>query len=163
MDHEPVSRNEALARFMRLARICEERGSGVDKAVSAAEERVMPAPKFEASGGSTRVTLLTRRPYGDMTRDEVLNACYLHACLLYLKGERMTNATLRGRLGLPSCGGGTGFRLRSSSCRRGVGLQQWDQVFAEKQRKYHVANPRTGGIQQQIIDIKRLPSEPIEG
>jgi hypothetical protein len=42
-------------------------------------------------------------------------------------------------------------------------LQQWDQVFAEKQREYHVANSGTSGTQQQIIDIKRLPSEPIEG
>jgi ATP-dependent DNA helicase RecG len=100
IDAEPRSRNERLARFMRLAKICEERGSGVDKAVSAAEDREMPAPQFQASGDSTRVTLLTARPYRDMTRDEAHNACYLHACLLYLRGEHMTNATLRRRLGL---------------------------------------------------------------
>jgi ATP-dependent DNA helicase RecG len=101
LDFEPKSRNEALARFMRLAHICEERGTGVDKAVSAAEEYEMPAPMFDAPGASTRVVLLTHRPFKNMTRDEQLNACYLHACLLHLKGERMTNTSLRRRLGLP--------------------------------------------------------------
>jgi ATP-dependent DNA helicase RecG len=31
IDEPPRSRNEDLARFMRLVNICEERGSGVDK------------------------------------------------------------------------------------------------------------------------------------
>jgi ATP-dependent DNA helicase RecG len=46
------SRNEALASLMRRFRICEERGSGIDKVVFEVELFQLPAPLFEAPEGS---------------------------------------------------------------------------------------------------------------
>lgn len=46
LDTPPRSRNEALASFMRLAGICEERGSGIDKVVAATERLQLPAPSL---------------------------------------------------------------------------------------------------------------------
>ena len=38
LGNPPISRNETLAALMRRIGICEERGSGIEKAVSAVEE-----------------------------------------------------------------------------------------------------------------------------
>ena len=49
---ENRSRNEQLADIMRRFGICEEKGSGIDKVVSAAEVFQLPAPDFRV--GDTR-------------------------------------------------------------------------------------------------------------
>jgi predicted HTH transcriptional regulator len=45
-DTPPRSRNESLASLMRRFRICEERGSGIDKVVFLVELYQLPAPLF---------------------------------------------------------------------------------------------------------------------
>jgi ATP-dependent DNA helicase RecG len=135
LDLEPRSRNEDLARFMRIAHICEERGTGVDKAVSAAEQYEMPAPMFDAPGDLTRVILLTHRPFRDMTRDEQMNACYMHACLLHLRGERMTNTSLRKRLGLPETQVSTVSRLIQAAIQADV-IRMYDASSSRKLASY---------------------------
>jgi ATP-dependent DNA helicase RecG len=49
------SRNERLADFMRRMRICEEKGSGIDKVIHAAEVYQLPAPSFQSDGIRTQV------------------------------------------------------------------------------------------------------------
>ena len=107
IDWPAQSRNESLARAMRLLRFCEERGSGIDRVVAAAEEAGLPPPGFEvlaADGGGAdfmRVRFHGPRAFGQMSQEERLRAVYQHACLLYQRGERLTNASLRQRLRLP--------------------------------------------------------------
>ena len=43
---EYQSRNERLADLMRRLGVCEEKGSGVDKVIQAAEAFQLPAPDF---------------------------------------------------------------------------------------------------------------------
>lgn len=100
LDTPPRSRNEALASFMRLAGICEERGSGIDKVVAATERLQLPAPLFEKPDGFTRAVLFAHKPLREMTRAERTHACYLHACLRYVERDPMTNASLRARFGI---------------------------------------------------------------
>ena len=50
--------------------------------------------------GATRVILFGPRRFADMTTEERLRACYQHAVLRYLSGDRMRNATLRERFGV---------------------------------------------------------------
>jgi len=100
LDTPPRSRNEALASFMRLAGICEERGSGVDKVVAAVERLQLPAPLFEQPEGFTRAVLFSHKPFREMTRAERTHACYLHACLRHVERDPMTNASFRARLGI---------------------------------------------------------------
>jgi ATP-dependent DNA helicase RecG len=95
------SRNERLADFMRRMRICEEKGSGIDKVVSAAEVYQLPAPRFTSDGIRTQVTIFGPMKMEDMDRLDRIRACYQHCCLKYVMSERMTNQSLRRRFGLP--------------------------------------------------------------
>lgn len=100
IDQPPRSRNEALAAFMRRINICEERGSGIDKVITAIETFQLPPPDFRISGDNVVSVLFAGRLYADMTPDERIRACYQHACLRYVSNDRMTNATLRERFGI---------------------------------------------------------------
>lgn len=100
IDEPPRSRNEKLAGMMRRVNICEERGSGIDKVVFAIEAFQLPAPDFRVAGNSTVATLFAQREFAGMDRSERVRACYQHACLMYVSGRRMSNSSLRKRLGL---------------------------------------------------------------
>jgi ATP-dependent DNA helicase RecG len=100
VDTPPKSRNEALASLMRRFRICEERGTGIDKVVFEVEFYQLPAPLFEVPPGFTRTVLFAHRPLTAMSGPDRVRACYLHACLRYVLREDMTNTSLRARFGV---------------------------------------------------------------
>ncbi len=100
VDTPPRSRNEALASLMRRFRICEERGSGIDKVVLQVELFQLPAPLFESPEGFTRAVLFAHKPLSAMDKADRVRACYLHACLCYVTRKEMTNTTLRARFGV---------------------------------------------------------------
>lgn len=100
LDSPPKSRNEALASFMRRIGVCEERGSGVDKAVFETEVYQLPAPLFEVIESNTRVTLFAHRLLSKMDRKDRVRATYLHACLKYVHRDYLTNSSLRERFGI---------------------------------------------------------------
>ncbi len=98
----PRSRNETLASMMRRIGVCEERGSGIEKAVLAVEAELLPAPLFESDEGFTRAVLFAHKDLSDMDRAERVRACYLHACLHYKLNQPMNNTSLRERFGIAS-------------------------------------------------------------
>lgn len=100
LDTPPQSRNEALASFLRRVNICEERGSGIDKVVFQTELYQLPAPLFEVVGGHTRVVLFAHKTFAAMDKADRTRACYVHACLQYVRRQPMTNSTLRKRFGV---------------------------------------------------------------
>jgi ATP-dependent DNA helicase RecG len=100
IDEPPRSRNERLAALMRRIAICEERGSGIDKVIFHIEMFQLPAPDFRVSVESTIAVLYGPRKFAQMNREERIRACYQHACLQYVSGSHMTNASLRKRLGI---------------------------------------------------------------
>lgn len=100
VDTPPRSRNEALASLMRRFRICEERGSGIDKVVFETEFHQLPAPLFEAPEGFTRITLFAHKTFGEMDKADRVRACYLHACLKWVQRDYLTNASLRERFAI---------------------------------------------------------------
>ncbi len=100
IDEPPRSRNEALAALMRRMGICEERGSGIDKVISTVEVFQLPAPDFRIAGESTVAVLYGPRKFSQMSRDERIRACYQHACLQFVSGTKISNASLRKRLGI---------------------------------------------------------------
>ncbi len=101
IDGGTQTRNPEFARLMRDARICEQRGSGVDRAVKEIERAVLPPPLFSVSQGVTAVTIYKKRLFVDMTPDERVRACYQHAQIMHEDNEAMNNASLRHRFGLP--------------------------------------------------------------
>lgn len=94
------SRNERLADLMRRMGICEEKSSGIDKVVQAAEVFQLPAPNFRAGHKRTIVTIYGPRPFEDMGRDDRVRACYQHCALKYVMSKWMTNQSLRERFHL---------------------------------------------------------------
>ena len=104
LDAPPRSRNEQLARMMRRMGLCEERGTGVEKVISEAERYLLPPPEFRQKPNAVRTILHAPRVFSEMSQDERLSACYQHAALLFKRGHRMTNSSLRLRFGLEDTG-----------------------------------------------------------
>lgn len=100
IDLPPRSRNEAIASLMRRMGLCEEQGSGLDKVIAQAELFQLPAPLFRAADESLQVILYGPRKFAQMTPDERVRACYQHAVLRFLSGDRMKNASLCERFGI---------------------------------------------------------------
>ena len=94
------SRNEALAELMRRLRICEEKGSGIDKVVHVSEVYQLPAPDFRAGERRTSIVLFGHQDVSQMDKNDRMRACYQHCCLRYVTNERMTNQSLRERFSL---------------------------------------------------------------
>jgi predicted HTH transcriptional regulator len=94
----PESRNELLASAFRRYRICEERGSGFQKVVTAIELFGLPPIAFHAEHNAFTVVLRAPLGFSDMSPADRIEACYQHAVLRYLANSTMTNTTLRERL-----------------------------------------------------------------
>ena len=97
---EYQSRNERLADVMRRLGICEEKGSGVDKVIQAAEVFQLPAPDFRVGERRTVAVLFAHQTLDAMDRNDRIRACYQHCCLRYVMNEKMTNQSLRERFKL---------------------------------------------------------------
>jgi ATP-dependent DNA helicase RecG len=100
IDAPAKSRNERLAGLMRRLGFCEERGSGIDRALEAIEAQSLPPPLFREVENSTVVTLFAERAFAAMSKTERIRACYQHASLRFLASNHMSNSSLRRRLGL---------------------------------------------------------------
>jgi len=101
IDSPPQSRNDLLSALMRRMKICEEAGMGVDKVISAIEQRRLPPPDFrDQINHSMMVVLHGPKKFAQMEKSERVLACYHHAVLKYLAGERLRNKTLCERFGI---------------------------------------------------------------
>jgi ATP-dependent DNA helicase RecG len=95
------SRNEKVGDLMRRMGICEEKGSGIDKVVSASEVFQLPAPDFRVGQLRTTAVLFAHKDFSEMSKSDRIRACYQHCCLMYVTNQRMTNKSLRDRFRLP--------------------------------------------------------------
>ena len=114
------SRNERLADLMRRQRICEEKGSGIDKVVHAAEMFQLPAPDFRTAHCRAMVVIYGPRDFDAMDRSDRIRACYQHGALKWVMGERMTNQSLRERFHLPESKSASVSQIISAAIEAGV-------------------------------------------
>lgn len=136
VDHNPKSRNEKLAHFMRRLNICEERGSGIDKVIFECEYYQLPAPKIIEGENYTRVTLFSHKTLRQMDKEDKVRACYLHACLKYVSGEYMTNQSLRNRFGIEEKNYSTASRIILEGIKSGQ-IKDYDpESNSKKHAKY---------------------------
>jgi len=96
----PESRNEILASAFRRFNICEERGSGFEKAVIAIEIFGLPPLKFEETENSFKITMYSPRKFADMSNEERIEACYQHSIIEYYGSGGFNNTSLRKRFGM---------------------------------------------------------------
>ena len=100
IDTVPHSRNESMASFLRIVRICEERGSGFDRMEEGLCELQIPAPKVETGSDFTRTKFYWYKNFNDWTREERIRTCYLYTCYCYINDIEVSNKELRKRLGV---------------------------------------------------------------
>jgi predicted HTH transcriptional regulator len=100
IDAPPTSRNEKIALLMRRFEICEQRGSGIDRAIRAIEDAYLPAPEFIKGDNYTKVSIYPKRTFSQMSKEDRIRACYQHCCLKYMEKEQMTNQSFRERMGI---------------------------------------------------------------
>ena len=135
IDNPPKSRNEKLASIMRRLRMCEELGTGWDKIVISCEMLQLPAPKIDLFAESIKVTLFSEMPFSSISPEHKLWACYLHACILHVKGEQLTNSSLRERFGLKQSSSGSVSRLIKEAVEQKL-IKPLDPDTAPRHMKY---------------------------
>lgn len=135
IDSPPKSRNEVLASIMRRFRICEERGSGIDKVVHEVEFYQLPAPLFEVPAGFTRTVLFAHKELNEMDKAEKVRACYLHACLKWVLRDYLTNTSIRERFGIEEQNRATASRIIKDALDAGV-ISMYDSTAGPKNMKY---------------------------
>lgn len=100
IDTAPHSRNEAIASFLRIVRICEERGSGFDRMEEGMRDLTIPAPKVECGEDFTRTKLYWYANLNDWKREDKIRTCYLYTCYCYVNEIEVANSVLRERFGV---------------------------------------------------------------
>jgi predicted HTH transcriptional regulator len=135
IDNPPKSRNEKLAAMMRRLRICEELGTGWDKIVIACELLQLPAPRIDVYEENTKVTLFSEISFSNISADDKVWACYLHACIKQVQDEQLTNSSLRERFGLPVSSSGSISRLIKETTKKGF-IKPLDPDTAPRYMKY---------------------------
>lgn len=96
----PESRNEVLAAAFRRFKICEEQGTGFEKAITAIEFFGLPPLKMEETESSFKVIMYSPKTFAEMTREERIEACYQHSIIQYYGAGGMNNSSLRKRFGM---------------------------------------------------------------
>lgn len=135
IDNPPKSRNEKLASLMRRLKMCEELGRGWDRMVLACEAQFLPAPRIDVFQDSTKVTLFSKIEFSNIPMEEKLWSCYLHACLMYVQGEVLTNKSLRDRFGVKETSAGSISRLIKESVGEKL-IKPIDPDTAKRYMKY---------------------------
>ena len=135
IDNPPKSRNEKLASLMRRMKMCEELGRGWDRMVLACEMQYLPAPRIEIFEESTKVTVFSEMEYKNIPADDKLWSCYLHACLMYIQGDALTNTSLRERFGLKESSAGSISRLIKDAAEKNK-IKALDPQTAKRYMRY---------------------------
>jgi len=135
VDSPPRSRNEHLAALMRRMRMCEEAGSGWDKVVLGCEAMCLPAPKIALYEENVRVTIWSKVSFSSMSQEERVWGCYMHACIQYVQGQCLTNASLRKRFGLNEQSAGNASRVIKEAVNEKL-IRAFDPNTAPKYMKY---------------------------
>jgi len=106
-----VTRNSLLVKTMFLLRICESRGSGIDRSLNAIELYGLPALEFIEGETYFKVIIYAPKEYKSMTKEERVNACYQHCALRYVSQNFMTSSSLRDRFKISNSNRMTSYRI----------------------------------------------------
>lgn len=135
IDTVPHSRNESMASFLRIVRICEERGSGFDRIEEGMCDLMIPAPKVETGEDFTRTKLYWYDNLNDWKKEDKIRTCYLYTCYCYINEIEIANAVLRGRFGVEERNKAIISRIIKDTMDAGF-IKLSDENAAPKMRRY---------------------------
>lgn len=130
------SRNEKIASIMRRMKICEEKGSGIDKVIFMCELYQLPAPHFMSSGVHTKAILYSYKMLREMDKNDKIRAVYQHASLKWVSNDFMTNQTLRERFNIDQKNYSMASRLIKDAIMEGVIKEADTESNSKKYAKY---------------------------
>ena len=135
IDTAPHSRNEAMASFLRIIRVCEERGSGFDRMEEGLGELKIPAPKVETGDDFTRTKLYWYPELSAWAKEDKIRTCYLSICYNYVNDISVSNAVLRNRFGVEDKNKAIVSRIIKDTLEAGL-IKLSDKNAAPKMRRY---------------------------
>lgn len=133
---EYQSRNDLLSDNLRRLGFCEEKGSGMDKAVMSNELFLLPALSIRVQENRTVVIMYARKSWADTNRLERLQACYQHACVKYVSNESMTNQSLRVRFNIEEQNASMVSRIIKEAIKEGLIKEEETGSNSRKFKKY---------------------------
>ena len=136
VDTVPVTRNENIAGFIHKCGICEERGSGYDKIVTATSNSKMPAPRvINQDNQFTKAVLIAKVPFDLMAKEDKLRTCYMKACLAYVMHQTISNTDIRDLFELTESEMAKASRIIKETVREGL-IKPFDPDAAPRYMKY---------------------------
>lgn len=135
IDTVPHSRNESIASFLRIVRICEERGSGFDRMEEGMRDLTIPAPKVETGDDFTRTKLYWYSNLNEWKKEDKIRTCYLYTCYCYVNEIEVANAVLRERFGVEEKNKAIVSRIIKDVIDAGL-IKLSDENAAPKMRRY---------------------------
>ena len=79
--------------------------------------------------------LFSEMPFTNLSFEDKLWACYLHACIRHVQGEHLTNSSLRERFGVKESSSGSISRLIKEAVAAGL-IKPLDPDTAPRYMKY---------------------------
>ncbi len=95
----------------------------------------LPAPKIILYEENTKVVLFSELPFVNISSEDKLWACYLHACLKQITHEGLTNSSLRQRFGLEATSSASISRLIKEAVNAGL-IKPFDSETSQRYMKY---------------------------
>lgn len=136
LDMAPKARNDAMASFLHKCGICEERGSGYDKIVGATCAAKLLAPSIVDQGGVfTKVTLYSKVPISQVSKQERVWTCYMLACLTCVNSDAIGNADVRAVFGLKDSQRSMAGRIIADALKAGL-IRPVDPDAAPRAMRY---------------------------
>lgn len=135
IDTAPHSRNENMASFLRIVRICEERGSGFDRMEEGMRDLTIPAPKVETGDDFSRTKLYWYANLTKWTKEDKIRTCYLYTCYCYVNEIEVSNAVLRERFGVEEKNKAVVSRIIKDTMITNL-IKLADENVAPKMRRY---------------------------
>ena len=135
IDTAPHSRNETMASFLRIIRICEERGSGFDRIEEGMRDLLIPAPKVETGEDFARTKLYWYAGLNEWSKEERIRTCYIATCYNYVNEIPVANVVLRQRFGVDEKNKAIVSRIIKETMEAGL-IKLFDEGAAPKLRRY---------------------------
>ena len=84
---------------------------------------------------STKVALFSEMEFSNIPMEDKLWSCYLHACLMYIQGDALTNKSLRDRFNVGETSSSSSSRLIKEAIGKNL-IKVLDPNTAPRYMKY---------------------------